>query len=66
MLKLLQIALVITDYCMITNFSYVIWLSQRQPCVTINETASLNQWLNVTKRQTHCPLSIPLITIYNF
>ena len=43
MLKLLQIAIGITDYCVITNFSYVIWLSQRQPCVTINETASLNQ-----------------------
>ena len=43
MLKLLQIALGITDYCVITNFSYVIWLSQCQPCVAINETAPLNQ-----------------------
>ena len=66
MLKLSQIALGITDYCVITNSSYVIWLSQRQPWVTINETASLNQQFNVTKRLTHCPLSIPLMTKNNF
>ena len=31
MLKLLLVALGITDYCVITNFTYVIWLSQRRP-----------------------------------
>ena len=66
MLKLLLVALGITDYCVITNFTYDIWLSQRQPWVTIKETASLNQWFNITKRLTHCPLSIHLIAKNNF